>query len=57
MRLKVYDGDAHIVEPADVPVTAEQEQGILAAVAELDAGEGIPLIEVARAIWPNALER
>jgi len=42
----------YAIEPVDHPtsLTEQEEQGILAALEELDAGNGIPLADVLREI-------
>lgn len=49
----------YAIEPIDQPgpLTDEEETGILAGLAELDAGGGIPLADVVREIRSGSSKR
>jgi len=49
----------YAIEPVDQPepLTNEEEAGILAGLAELDAGRGIPLADVVREIRGGSSKR
>ena len=49
----------YAIEPIDQPppLTEQEEQGILAALNELDAGGGIPLADVVREIRSDPRRR
>ena len=49
----------YAIEPVDQPesLTKEEEAGILAGLAELDAGRGIPLADVVRQLRCGASSR
>jgi len=49
----------YAIEPVDQlgPLSDEEERGILAGLAELDSGRGIPLADVVREIRSGSLNR
>ncbi len=49
----------YAIEPLEhiEPLTEEEEQGILAGLADLDAGRGIPLADVVREIRSGSAKR
>lgn len=51
-ELKSLPPGRYAIEPVDqvITLTEEEESGILAGLAELDAGRGIPLADVVREI-------
>ena len=51
-ELRALPPGRYAIEPVDSPppLTEQEEEGILAAMAELDAGEGIPLTDVVKEI-------
>jgi len=49
----------YVLEPLEAtqPLSAEEEDGLLAALKELDTGRGIPLAEVGRNLGEHAKRR
>ena len=51
-ELRTLPPGRYAIEPLDhpAPLTTQEEEGILAALDELDAGGGIPLVDVVKEI-------
>lgn len=51
-ELRTLPPGRHVIEPIDEAssLTEEEEAGILAGLADLDAGKGVPLADVIREI-------
>ncbi len=57
--LRSFPPGRYAIEPVDQlrPLSEEEESGVLAGLAELDSGRGIPLADVVREIRSGSSKR